>query len=209
MYHAEIEEFFRRNPGVYTEASEDDLEQLRRIHNLYPDKVRLLAEGEAVDASRFECRRCGTCCSTVRFIPVCHADAQRWVMQKRWDILERLVIDRARTPLMAIWGKGAITMARDRAAAATEGIDMAAPLRRLVTHILYVTDLVESAVYTGREDNRCVFLSGDSHTCIIHDTKPRVCEKFPFYVGKYTDPKLLEQEFCPGLKSLKELPSPD
>ena len=204
MSHAEIEEFFRQNPGIYAAACEDDLDQLRRIYELYPDQVRLLKEGEAVEASRFECRRCGACCATVRFIPVCHADVLRWVIQKRWDILGQVVVDRTKTPLMAIWGKESIAKARASAAAVLEGQEIDENVRRHVTQVLYVTDLVESAVYTAREDNRCIFFSVESNCCIIHDTKPRVCDKFPYYIGKFTDPKLLEYDFCPGLKEIRE-----
>ena len=204
MSHAEIEEFFRQNPGIYAAACEDDLDQLRRIYELYPDQVRLLKEGEALEISSFECRRCGNCCTSVRFITVCHGDVLRWIAERRWDILERLVVDRTKTPLMAIWGKESITKARAKAAALLEGTELDDTSRCHITQVLYVTDLVESVVYTVRENNRCTFFSDESNGCTIHDTKPRVCEKFPYYIGKYTDPKLIGCDFCPGLKDLKQ-----
>lgn len=200
MSQVELEQFIKNNPGIFSSATEDDLEQLRRIYELYPDSVRLLSDAMAVEVREFECQRCGACCTTVRFIPVSHADALRWTAEKRWDIFERLVVDRRRTPLMAIWGKDSIQRARAKAAAVLEGCEMDEHKRNSIAQILYITDLVESAVYTAREDNRCTFFSTVNNHCIIHDTKPHVCEKFPYYMGKFMDPRLLEMDFCPALK---------
>ena len=200
MTEAELEEFFKVNARLYAGASAEDLEQLRKISALYPGQARLLPEAEAVDAAGFACQRCGACCSAVRYVPVCHGDVLRWLGQERWDILDRLAIDRRRTPLMAVWGREAVAAARDRAqlAAGSAPEDR----RDRLTELLYVTDLVECAVYAGREDNRCAFFAQDGSVCGIHDTKPRVCDKFPFYAGRYTDARLLQRDFCPGLKAL-------
>ena len=200
----EIESFFSANAGLYSAASDEDLEQLKKISILYPDSVRLLREPDAVPAEGFACKRCGACCSEVKFIPVSHSDVLRWVAQARWDVFERIVVDRRRTPLMAIWGREAIAETKEKARVALEGIELDDDRRCKVTEILYVTDLVECAVYVDRDWGHCAFYSGEDNACMIHDTKPRVCEKFPFYIGTFTDARLLKIAFCPGLRELTE-----
>ncbi|OPY29654.1 MAG: Flagellin N-methylase [Methanocella sp. PtaU1.Bin125] len=198
----EIEGFFSANAGLYSAASDEDLEQLKKISLLFPDSVRLLREPEAVPAEGFTCQRCGACCSEVKFIPVCHSDVLRWVAQARWDVFDRIVVDRRRTPMMAVWGREAIAETREKARAALEGIELDDDRRRKVTEILYVTDLVECAVYVDRDWGHCAFFSGETNSCTIYDTRPRVCAKFPFYVGTFTDARLLKISFCPGLREL-------
>ena len=202
--NAELEGFFWDNAGLYSAASPEDLEQLKRISMLYPDSVRLLRESDAVPASGFSCQRCGACCSEVKFVPVSHSDVMRWIRQSRQDILDRLVVDRRRTPCMAIWGREAIAATKEKARAQLEGIEMDEDRRRRTTELLYVTDLVECAVYVARDWGHCAFYSGEDNACQIYDTRPRVCEKFPFYVGTYTDARLLKVSFCPGLRELAE-----
>ncbi|MGA9140134.1 MAG: YkgJ family cysteine cluster protein [Methanocella sp.] len=202
MDHTEIESFFSVNSGLYAMASDEDIEQLKKISMLFPDSVRLLRETDAVPAEGFVCTRCGACCSEVKFIPVAHSDVLRWVAQARWDVFERIVVDRRRTPMMAIWGREAIAATKEKARAALEGIELDDDRRSRITEILYVTDLVECAVYVDRDWGHCAFFSGEDNACMIHDTKPRVCEKFPFYIGMFTDARLLKIAFCPGLRDL-------
>lgn len=204
MDNTELEGFFWDNAGLYAAASEEDMEQLKKISVLYPDSVRLLRVEDAVPAAGFTCRRCGACCSEVKFVPVSRSDVLRWISQARWDVIDRLVVDRRRTPLMAIWGPEAIAATKEKARAALEGIEIDEDRRRRVTEILYVTDLVECAVYVDRDWGHCAFFSAEGNTCLIHDTRPRVCEKFPMYVGTYTDARLLKVSFCPGLRELAE-----
>jgi len=204
MDHTELEGFFWDNAGLYTAASGEDMEQLKKISMLYPDRVRLLRESDVVPAEGFACQRCGACCSEVKFIPVSHADVRRWVAQARWDVLDRLVVDRRRTPLMAVWGREAIAATKEKARVALEKAEVDEDRRRRAVEILYVTDLVECAVYVDRDWGHCAFFTGEDNSCQIHDIRPRVCEKFPFYIGTYTDARLLKIGFCPGLKELAE-----
>lgn len=208
MPDVELEVFFRDNAKLYSAASAEDLEQLRKISLLYPDRVKLLRDDDAVEIEGFNCLRCGSCCSTVKFIPVCHSDVLRWLEQKRWDVFNRLAVDRRRTPLMAIWGREAVAAARQHAMDQLEQHEVPEEHRPRVMEILYVTDLVESVVYTAREAGCCIFFDENGATCAIHDTKPKVCEKFPFYVGKYTDPGLLKRNFCPAIKALARKETP-
>jgi Fe-S-cluster containining protein len=204
MDHAVIESFLGDNARIYSTASAEDIDQLKKISMLYPDNVRLLRESDAVPAEGFVCKRCGACCSEVRFIPVSHGDVLRWVAQARWDVFDRLVVDRRRTPLMAVWGREAIVSAKEKARAIVADVELDDDRRRQVTEILYVTDLLECAVHVDRDWGHCAFFSGEDNACLINETKPRVCEKFPFYVGSYTDARLLKVSFCPGLKELAE-----
>ena len=179
------------------------MDQLSRIHELFPDSVRLLSDREAVELPSFECVRCGRCCSSVRYITVCHEDARRWVRQKRTDILESLAIDRCRTPLLAMY-KDSIEDAKAgaRSLLAEAGLDDEHAFR-----VLYVTKLLECTVYVARTNGACTFLRDDNGkaACAIQDTKPRVCDKFPYYIGKYTDSRLLKEDsFCPSLKAIAE-----
>ncbi|HTY91703.1 MAG TPA: YkgJ family cysteine cluster protein [Methanocella sp.] len=201
MASEELAQFFRANPQVYGHAGREDLDQLSRICELFPDSARLLSDAEAVELPMFECRRCGQCCSSVRYVTVCHADVKRWVAQKRLDILEGLVIDRRRTPLLAI-RKDSIRAAKEEARAllAEAGLE-----DEHVFEILYVTKLLECAVYVKRAGGACALLreDGGMATCGIQDTKPLVCEKFPYYIGNYTDGRLLKEDsFCPSLSDI-------
>lgn len=192
------------NPMLYREAPAEDLEQLYRIAKLYPDNVRLLSDREAVELPAFDCRRCGTCCSAIKYITVSGQDVKRWVRQRRWDIIDGLVIDRRKTPLLAKYGREAIDKAK---AGAHEFLARSEPACSYdhAFKVLYVSELLECAVYAGRENGTCIFLTeADGRTaCGIHDTKPRVCEKFPYYIGRYTDGRLLKEDsFCPSLREL-------
>jgi Fe-S-cluster containining protein len=198
----ELRRFYSENPLLYADAPPEDLEQLSRIYEFYPDSVRLLSDREAVRLPGFECRRCGACCASIKYITVCFSDVKRWVGQKRWDILEELDIDRTITPLLAACGKTALDAAKMEADAVLEGLDV--PGRERVRELLFVTGSLESAVYVARKDNACAFLIQDGPaTCAIHDTKPRVCGKFPYYIGPFTDGRLVKEDsFCPTLREI-------
>jgi len=201
MASEELSRFYLANPGLYSFASRGDMDQLSRIYELYPDSARLLSDREAVELTGFECLRCGRCCSSVRYITVCHDDVKRWARQKRRDILESLVIDRRRTPLLAMY-KEDIGDAKAEAGSilAEAGLD-----GEHAFQVLYITKLLECAVYVGRTNGACTFLREDNGktACAIQDTKPRVCEKFPYYIGKYTDSRLLKDDcFCPSLSAI-------
>lgn len=197
----ELMHFYHDNPLVYGHASRQDLDQLSMIYELFPDSARLLGDREAVELPEFECRRCGQCCSSVRYITVCHGDVKRWVAQKRLDILENLVIDHRRTPMLAM-RKDSIGTAKSEAMALLAEVGLE---DERFFQLLYVTGLLECAVYVKRSGGACVFLGGEGgrSTCSIQDTKPLVCEKFPFYIGKYTDSRLLKEDsFCPSLRDI-------
>lgn len=196
-----LRRFFNDNPLLYGRASQEDMGQLSRICELFPDSARLLGDGEAVELPEFECQRCGKCCSSVRFISVCNDDVKRWAAQKRLDILESLVIDRRRTPLLAL-RRDAIDASKAEASGdmAAAGLD-----DEHVFELLYITKLLECAVYVKRPGGACTFLREDGglSACAIQATKPRVCDKFPYYIGKYTDGRLInEDSFCPSLKQI-------
>ena len=204
MLSVELRQFYSDNPMLYGTASNEDLDQLSRIYELYPDSVRLLSDREAVKLSSFECKRCGRCCASVKFITVSYEDVKRWVKEHRGDILDRLVIDRRRIPLLALIGKRDIGAAKRRAASIVEELGPAGEKER-VSEILYLTSLLECIAYVNRKDSACTFLRDDngSAACAIYDTRPRVCQKFPYYIGKYTDSRLLkENSFCPELSSI-------
>jgi Fe-S-cluster containining protein len=201
MISEELRRFYHDNPVLYGTASREDLDQLSRIHELYPDSVRLLSDGEAVELPRFQCVRCGRCCAAVKYVTVSHADVERWVTRGRGDILDRLVIDRLRTPLLARQGKKNIEDAKCQARSL---VDRTVPPIRdgPAFELLYLTDLLECAVYVDRKHGACAFLGDDGgrSACTIYDTRPRVCLKFPYYMGKYTDSRLLRDDsFCPVL----------
>ncbi|WP_230741444.1 YkgJ family cysteine cluster protein [Methanooceanicella nereidis] len=204
----ELRLFFGSNPMLYGNIGADDLEQLIRIQRLFPDKVRLLRDIDAVELIGFNCMCCGECCSRVKYIPVCLSDIKKWLAGNRFDILGQVVIDRRVTPLIATCGKDAIEEAKweARKVLDTAGIF---PGQENVHygHILelsYMTMLLENVAYVKRKDGHCVFLSDDDDVikvCAIHGVKPRVCEKFPYYTGKYTDKKLIRDDiFCPSLR---------
>ncbi|MDI6896720.1 YkgJ family cysteine cluster protein [Methanocella conradii] len=195
--------FFKDNPMVYGGATREELEQLSRIHELYPDSARLLTDCMAVELPFFRCLRCGECCSVVRYITVCHEDVKRWAFQGRLDILDSLAIDERRTPLLAL-KKDEIKAAKAEAWALLESLGICS---LKVYRLLYVTRLLECAVYVKRSNGACVFLEekGDMAACSVHDTKPLVCKKFPYYIGKYTDSRLIKEDsFCPSLRATKK-----
>ncbi len=201
MASEELRRFYDDNPLVYGQASPEDLGQLSCIRELYPDAVRLLGDHEAAELPVFECRRCGACCAAVKYVTVCHGDVKRWVKEKRLDILEALVVDRRRTPLLAL-RKGRVEAARAGAMSLLESAGLGSGH---AFELLYVTMLLECAVYVKRRDGACTFLEKDNGraACAIQDTKPRVCEKFPYYIGKYTDGRLLKEDsFCPSLRAI-------
>jgi Fe-S-cluster containining protein len=203
-----LKRFIDENPGVYKGISEYELKQLIRIYNFYPDSVRLLRDEDAVQALHFKCKMCGECCSSVKFITVSYRDVKRWLGHNRWDILSGLTIDKRKTPLLASLKKEDIMSSKINAEKMLNGCPVND--NELIEHcfkLLYITDLLENAVYVSRLNNRCIFLSENdkgNSICMIHETKPEVCEKFPYYTGRLVDKRLLESiGFCPALKQLK------
>ena len=199
----DLKRFFNENPLLYGGAPPEDLAQLSRIHDQYPDSVRLLSDREAIKLEKFECRRCGACCATVKYITVAHADLKRWVAQKRWDIIEELTIDRTATPLLAMYGADIREAAKSEAKAAIDCAD--SQLAEKARELLYITSLLECAVFVTRKNNACTFLESMDglYACRIHETCPRVCEKFPFYLGRFTDSRLVKEDsFCPALQDI-------
>ncbi len=189
---------------LYGRAGREDLEQLSGIYDLYPDSVRLLTDREAVELPSFECKRCGRCCETIKYVTVSHSDVKRWVSLQRPDILDSLDIDRRRTPLMASRPKEAIKAAKAEARTLLENAGMK---NEHAYDLLYLTGLVECSVYVSRKNSSCAFLTEQDGvaSCGIHDVRPRVCEKFPFYIGSYTDGRLLKEDsFCPSLSEISK-----
>lgn len=204
MVSKELKRFYDDNPVLYGQACREDLDQLTSICELYPESVRLLSDREAVELADFECWRCGRCCEAVKYVTVSHGDVIRWVSQQRQDILDSLVIDRRRRPLMAYRGKAAIESAKAEAQSLLESARLSCDYEQAF-ELLYLTRLVECTVYVGRRDGACTFLIKDEGvpSCSIHDTRPRVCEKFPYYIGRYTDSRLLNKDgFCPSLREI-------
>ncbi len=200
----EIKRFYDDNPLLYRQACREDLLQLSGIYELYPDSVRLLTDREAVEMTSFECQRCGRCCEIVRYVTVSHDDVKRWVLQQRPDILDSLAIDHRRTPLMASRQKEAVAASKAEARSLMERAGME---HERAYELLYVTGLVECSVYVNRKNSSCTFLTEQDGiaSCAIHDTRPRVCEKFPFYIGRYTDSRLLKEDsFCPSLRDISK-----
>lgn len=213
MYRTRVDlkPFFDNNPLLYGSAGDDELRDIERIYALYPDSARLLGDTDVVPLQAFECRRCGACCSSVRYVPVSGDDMRRWLSQRRTDIISRLSIDRRRTPMLASLDKGLVEATKKESAELAEEAlyDNGMPpvslsAYRHAVETLYLSDLLENVVYAGRENGRCVFMSGEEGkaACSIQETKPAACARFPYYAGKYVDKKLLLKEFCPALKSI-------
>ena len=161
----------------------------------------MLSDSEAIELPDFKCLRCGECCSTVKDVTACHEDVKRWVSQRRQDVLDKLVIDRRKTPLMALRTES-IEASR---AEARVTLDAGELTSEHVFELLYVTGLLECAVYLKQRDNVCTFLREKDglFTCEIQSTKPLVCGKFPYYIGHYTDGRLIKEDsFCPTLREI-------
>ena len=105
-------------------------------------------------SGEFKCRRCGKCCKenweiTVDF----ESDLFRWIEQKRYDILEKIVLNPR------------YILAPDRYNGEPQWmIDCG--------HVLF-----------GDTENKCPFLieaDGEASAgCFIHSTRPEVCKRFP------------------------------
>lgn len=206
MHGTGLRQFFLDNPALYGCAREDELWEIERVHALYPDGARVLGDLDVVLLGTFECRRCGACCSSVRYVPVCSGDIRRWLSQGRTDIISCLAVDRRRTPLLASLGPDMVEAAKRNAGEEAEAALYAAGHASFKTfsHVaetLYLCDLLENVVYVRRENGRCAFMTDDDKaTCAIQETKPRACAKFPYYAGKYVDKRLIQKGFCPALK---------
>ena len=129
-----------------------------------------------------ECQRCGRCCE-IDGIYATQRDIERWLIQKRYDILQYLYGNPWRPPYESGTNKP-LTLAeavRNR----VEGSPLEREVRYVFEEIAEIydnrTDLWFHPI-TGEELTTCPFLhkpaGRDQYECLIHQTKPEVCESY-------------------------------
>jgi|GEM_PF-3393130 len=106
------------------------------------------------ESSDFRCRRCGKCCKeNWEIIVEFESDIFRWIEEKRFDILEKIVLN-------------------PRYILAPERYEGEPQWILDCGHVLF-----------GDTSNKCPFLidseNKSSAGCFIHSTRPEVCRRFP------------------------------
>ncbi len=118
-------------------------------------------------SGEFRCRRCGKCCKeNWEIIVDFESDIFRWIEQKRYDILEKVVLN-------------------PRYILAPERYDGEPQWIIDCGHVLF-----------GDTQNKCPFLiEADSNLpagCFIHSTRPEVCRRFPLDAGNRVRTDILD-----------------
>lgn len=132
----------------------------------------------------FSCERCGSCCRRPWRIEISVYDIQRWIAEKRPDIIEALEYMPRRGPpagltpcemrSLEMMCSGLLEMDESRAA----GLAFAYGAAR------------DGALVIPKKEDGCIYHDGAG--CSIYGTRPTVCARFP-------DPRLFE-----GLAALLE-----
>lgn len=119
----------------------------------------------------FECERCGSCCRRPWRIEASVYDVQRWIEEKRLDIIEGLEYMPKRGPpegltpceakSLEMMYSGLLELDEELTARASFAFGAAR----------------EGAMVMPRDDDGCVY--HDGARCAIYDTRPEVCARFP------------------------------
>lgn len=139
---------------------------------------------------KFKCQRCGNCCKYYAgSLTATTNDILRWKMQRRNDILSHVFIGINDKKDGLQWVRG-------------DKINLTVSL---ILSLIFNYDIVSGNLWfnpeTGGELVDCPFLKKDKdnkHTCLIHDTKPIQCRKFPF--DKKDNAREDVKEICSALE---------
>jgi Fe-S-cluster containining protein len=105
----------------------------------------------------FYCERCGACCRRTWRIEASVDDLQRWISEKRMDILENLkYAPKEGAPWRLMPHEAGLSGAT---------LDFA------------LTASMEGALVIAKDGDGCVYYDGSG--CAIYDTRPMVCARFP------------------------------
>lgn len=121
-----------------------------------------------------ECGRCGNCCRRPWRIEVSYTDVQRWIDEKRTDLLESLECRPRRSPAASGWGQStdALQTAVKAVACGEEHVVMALSIARAVAS--------GGDSFVLPKAGGCKYLiDGEETVCGIYDTRPDVCRNFP------------------------------
>lgn len=128
------------------------------------------------------CQRCGRCCE-IDGIYATPRDIQRWLMQKRYDILQYLLGNPWRPFYESGIGKP-LTLA-EAVKNNIEDYSFEREVRYVFGKIAEIFDNNTDLWYdpiTGEELTTCPFLhkpgDQDQCRCLIHETKPEVCSSY-------------------------------
>ncbi len=118
----------------------------------------------------FQCERCGACCSRPWRVEASIEDVQRWISEKRLDILENLIYMPKKGPPQGLTPgeAGSLEMmcagfCDDEGFVATLAFALAASR--------------EGALVIAKNADGCVYHDGGR--CAIYKTRPGVCVRFP------------------------------
>lgn len=154
------QEFFARaRPGPYS------TEDLYSAYEAYAICPAFPHEGE------FQCERCGSCCRRPWRVEVSVYDVQRWIAEKRLDIIRRLEYMPGRGPPMGHTPCEAKSLEMMCAGI----LEME---ERLAARLAFTFGASrDGAMVIPKNEEGCVYHDGDG--CAIYDTRPQVCSRFP------------------------------
>jgi len=123
------------------------------------------------DRDTFQCERCGACCRRPWRVEASDNDVQRWISEKRLDILENLIYVPKKGPPQGLTPSEARSLETmcdglpelDESLAATLAFALAASR--------------EGALVIAKNAGGCVYHDGGG--CAIYETRPGVCARFP------------------------------
>jgi Fe-S-cluster containining protein len=119
----------------------------------------------------FKCERCGACCRRPWRVEASVYDVQRWISEKRLDILESLVYEPKRGPPQGLTPCEAksLEMMCSELLEVDEGL--------VTTFAFALAASREGALVIPKAADGCVF--HDGRGCAIYGTRPGVCAQFP------------------------------
>jgi Fe-S-cluster containining protein len=125
----------------------------------------------ALRQGRFGCNRCGACCRRPWRVEASVYDVQRWVSEKRLDILESLEYSPKLGPPQGLTP----CEARALEAMCSGLLELDENLAASFAFALAASR--EGALVVPKGQDGCVY--HDGHGCAIYETKPGVCDRFP------------------------------
>jgi len=122
-------------------------------------------------ADQFECTRCGSCCRRQWRVEASVYDVQRWISEKRLDIIRRLEYSPKKGPPQGLTP----CEMRSMEMMCSWIVELDESLVAMLAFALAASR--EGALVLPKTGEGCVYHEGSG--CSIYDTRPEVCAMFP------------------------------
>ncbi|AFC99513.1 Uncharacterized protein family (UPF0153) [Methanocella conradii HZ254] len=154
------QEFFARARG-----GKHTIEELYAAYETYSTCPAVRSRGA------FKCMRCGSCCRRPWRVEVSVYDVQRWIYEKRLDIMKSLEY----RPRKGSFRRLSTCEARSLEIMCSSLLDLDESLSAGLAFAIAASR--DGSLIMPKDEDGCVYL--EDGLCTIYETRPQVCASFP------------------------------